>query len=291
MGNLHHGDAPFILFSKCLRELDWVQFAGVTAELGFDGVDLTVRRGGHVEPERVEQDLPEAVRIIRAAGLQIPMISTDIVNADDPLAERVLRTAASLGITHYRLGAFYYSVKLSIEEDLRRMERTLSKLAALSEKHNIVANFQNHSLDSDLGVQFGHYFGSTIWDLSGVLRSIDSPWIGAQYDIGHATIECTRSWAVGMDLLLPHIKSLHVKDFVWEKQACGWEPVPVPIGHGMVDYARFFGMVRQAKLAVPIVVYVGYPIGSRSTGYDLSTIQQELLRLRALAHGGTHERA
>ena len=44
---------------------DYNEMSKVVAEMGFDGVDLTVRPQGHVLPERVEADLPKAVEAIR----------------------------------------------------------------------------------------------------------------------------------------------------------------------------------------------------------------------------------
>jgi hypothetical protein len=63
-------------FSKHLQWLGWEQMAETAAELGFDGIDLTVREGGHVLPERVKEDLPKVAAIVRKAGLDIPMRKT-----------------------------------------------------------------------------------------------------------------------------------------------------------------------------------------------------------------------
>src|SRR4051794_43589 len=86
------------VFSKHLQWApaydDMAEFA---AEAGFDGVDLTVRAGGHVLPERVASDLPRAVGAVRKAGLQVPMITAGIVDAESPHAEEILRTASVLG--------------------------------------------------------------------------------------------------------------------------------------------------------------------------------------------------
>ncbi|MGB4958710.1 MAG: twin-arginine translocation signal domain-containing protein, partial [Saprospiraceae bacterium] len=48
------------IFSKHLHFLDYYEAGTVAAELGFDGVDLTVRPKGHVLPENVKTDLPKA---------------------------------------------------------------------------------------------------------------------------------------------------------------------------------------------------------------------------------------
>src|SRR5690606_1751536 len=53
------------IFSKSLHFLDHQRMAESAAKVGFDGVDLTVRPGGHVDPEKVSTDLPKAVEQIR----------------------------------------------------------------------------------------------------------------------------------------------------------------------------------------------------------------------------------
>jgi sugar phosphate isomerase/epimerase len=50
------------IFSKHLEFLEGEELAKGAKEIGFDGIDLAVRKGGHVEPERVRQDLPGADR-------------------------------------------------------------------------------------------------------------------------------------------------------------------------------------------------------------------------------------
>ena len=43
--------------------------AAVAKEIGFDGVELTVRPKGHVLPENARRDLPKAVAAIKEHGL------------------------------------------------------------------------------------------------------------------------------------------------------------------------------------------------------------------------------
>src|SRR5688500_11924668 len=57
------------VFSKHLQWLPFADVGPVIAESGFRAVDLTVRPGGHVLPERVEDDLPRAVETLRRSGL------------------------------------------------------------------------------------------------------------------------------------------------------------------------------------------------------------------------------
>src|ERR1035437_6636398 len=77
-------------FSKPVPQLDWRAVAQSAKRAGFGGIDLTVRRGGHVLPERAAEDLPKAVAAIREEGLEVPMITAELISADDPTAEPIL---------------------------------------------------------------------------------------------------------------------------------------------------------------------------------------------------------
>ncbi|MFC1766504.1 sugar phosphate isomerase/epimerase, partial [Planctomycetota bacterium] len=102
------------LFSKHLHWLDYPGMARVAATLGVDGLDLTVRPRGHVEPQRVKEDLPRAVTAMRATGLEIDMMTTAIQDPQDPLTHEVLATAADLGwglalLIHHGFLAWIYA--------------------------------------------------------------------------------------------------------------------------------------------------------------------------------------
>src|SRR5688500_19517193 len=71
------------IFSKHLQFLNYHDMAEAAAEMGFDGVDVTVRPKGHVLPERVENDLPKAVEAIRKVGFVPLMMTTAVQDAGD----------------------------------------------------------------------------------------------------------------------------------------------------------------------------------------------------------------
>src|ERR1700686_3447383 len=73
------------IFSKHLQFVQGDDLARTAAEIGFDAIDITVRKGGHVEPERVGPELPGLVATIRKHGLEVPMSTTDIVDTSSPM--------------------------------------------------------------------------------------------------------------------------------------------------------------------------------------------------------------
>jgi len=251
------GPFRFSVFSKHLQAFNYHELAQVVAESGFDGVDITVRAKGHVVPENVEADLPKALAAAREAGISIYMIVTLINDADDPLTERILKTASSLGITQYRMDWLYYDENIPINENLKVIQRKLVKLAKLNEKYKIRGEYQNHSGKYTPN----SYFGSAIWDLNTVLKNINSPWLGSQYDVMHAHVEGAYSWETGLKLISPFITSLAVKDFYWHKKQDKWATEVVPVGEGMIDYNYYFELLNRYKIVCPVTMHYEYPMG------------------------------
>lgn len=254
------------IFSKHLQWLDYSAMASAVAEMGFEGIDLTVRPEGHVLPERVHEDLPKAVEIIRKAGLNVYMITTAIASADEPFADTILKTAGSLGIAYYRTGWISYDEKLSMPDNLKRIQGQLTQLAALNKKYAIRGQYQNHS---------GANFGSPLWDLWTVLKAIDSPWIGSQYDILHATVEGANSWPLGLRLLKSYIGTMDIKDFHWVKKEGKWISETTPLGEGMVDLKRYFSLLKEHAIQGPFSVHYEYPLGGAQDGASVITIKKE----------------
>ncbi len=106
------------IFSKHLQWLDYEAMADTATQLGFDGIDLTVRSKGHVLPENVTKDLPRAVNAIRKAGLKADLLTTSITSVEEPYTEAILKTAGELGIKTYRTGWLTYKPGVPVLKQL-----------------------------------------------------------------------------------------------------------------------------------------------------------------------------
>ncbi len=254
------------IFSKQMHWLDYPQLAATAAGLGFDGVDLTVRPDGHVLPERVATDLPKAVEAVRKAGLEVYMLTTALTETASPHAEAILKTAAGLGISNYRTGWLDYEPTLDVPRNLEIFRKKLAGLAALNKKYCIRGEYQNHA---------GTHLGGAVWDLWMVLKDIDPEWLGCQYDVRHAAVEGANSWPLGMQLLQSHIRTLDVKDFRWAEKDGKWTAESVPLGEGMVNFPKYFGLVKTYNLPGPISLHLEYPLGGAENGAKTLTIPRE----------------
>jgi len=254
------------IFSKHLQFLTYEELASAAADLGFDGVDLTVRPGGHVEPELVRQMLPRAVEAMQKKSLLALMMTTAVTDASHSLTKPILETAGQQGIKLYRTGWLPYPAEQPVPAVQWQYQQQLTELARLNERYGLAGAYQNHA---------GGNFGAGVWDLYQVLQAVRSPFMGCQYDIRHATVEGGMSWPSALRAMLPHIRFLGIKDFVWEKRNGRWQVVNVPLGQGMVDFPALFKTLNQAGLRVPISLHLEYPLGGADQGSRTLTIPRQ----------------
>lgn len=238
------------VFSKPLQWLDYDSLADVLAEAGAEGIDLSVRPGGHVLPEKVEIDLPKAYEAARKKGLRIDMIVTGIVRSDEKYTEAILKTASSLGIKYYRLGYINYDDTLGIWGTLQKYKPDLRKLEEMNRKYGIHGAYQNHT---------GTRVGGPVWDLYELMKDLDPQFIGCQYDVRHGVVEGGSSWVNGFKLIEPWIKCTDFKDFRWANTNGKWNPESVPAGEGMVNFDEYFKLVKKYDVPGPISIHYEYP--------------------------------
>ncbi|MFT7420560.1 MAG: sugar phosphate isomerase/epimerase [Arcticibacterium sp.] len=243
---------PICIFSKHLQWLDFEDVGKYVRDLGFDGVDLAVRRKGHVLPEEVEIVLPRAIELIKKSGVEVPMMATNIADEDSPYALSVIRTAAAHGIEFYRMAYINFDNSMSMEANLLSIRSSMEKLATLNEKHGIKASYQNHA---------GTALGSAIWDMWYVLKEMESTYVGLQFDVRHAVVEGGKSWENEMRLAKDFTNCTVLKDFHWEKLSNGkWDIKNVPMGEGMVDFDTYFEHYKNFNFQGPISVHIEYPM-------------------------------
>ena len=255
-------DYRICAFEKFLQDLSYDQLADTIAELGFVGIEATVRNKGHVLPERVEEDLPKLVEALKKRNLEVTTMASDVLSPAQPLTEKVLRTAAGLGIKSYRMGYYQYDLGQPIAGQLDEIRPRLQELAALNRELGIGALYQNHS-----GAK---YVGATLWDLYLLLKEIPADQIGSAFDIRHATIEAGLSWPVLYQVVKPHIRAVFVKDFQWK----GRKAEHMPLGSGRID-PTFFSMLKRDRFAGPISLHVEY-LPRKGTEANIDALRRDL---------------
>ncbi len=262
---------PICAFIKFLQSMSYDDLAAAIAELGFDGIEATVRNGGHVLPERAEDDLPKLVEALNKHSLKINVMASSVGSVEEPHTEKVLRTAARLGVKRYRLAGYKYDLNRPVVDQLKELKPVISDLAAFNHELGIQGVYQNHSGSKNVG--------AAIWDLHQLIQDERPEDIGIAYDIRHATVEGGLCWPINFNLMQPHLGAVYVKDFRWD----GRRAFNVPLGTGQVDPA-FFKQLRQSDYHGPISLHVEY---LREAGIDenLAALKTDLKTLHELLAG------
>ncbi len=234
---------------------------------GFEGVDLTVRPGGHVLPERAAEDLPRAIEALTAQGVQ---------GADDhdrpDLGERAGRATAAAGggaerrASSSRPGYWRYSASPDVRAQVAETGKALEGLAALARDCGIEMGFHNHQA----------YIGAALWDIAPFIDRLDARWAGYYFDPRHAVAEGGGgAWKAATHLVAPRLKMVAVKDCRWVKSPKGWEIENCPLGEGQVDWTFVGKALTDARFTGPISLHLEYEIPS-GTKHTLDAAKRDL---------------
>ncbi|MEJ7592512.1 MAG: TIM barrel protein [Planctomycetaceae bacterium] len=231
----------FVLFTDNLADLSIQEACRAAKQAGFDGLDLTLRPAGHVQPENAEQGLAEAHSIADEEGVSIPMVSTGVTAADAPFAEDVI-AAAHRRIRSIKLGYWRYEPFGSLAKQLDEARRKLEGIVALARRYHIRPCLHVHS-----GPILSN--GPLLYLL---LKDFPPADVGAYVDPMHMSYEGAGSgWEMTLDLLAPWVALVGVKNYLLaptERDQYGQQRFQVkyaPLADGIAPLPQFFQRLKQ----------------------------------------------
>jgi sugar phosphate isomerase/epimerase len=249
------------------------EMADAIAQAGFDGVEVTARKKeSYIQPDKAAEELARLKEVLAKRNLEITILTTDIVKADDPIAEPMLRAAAKLGIKRYRLGFFRYDLSKPIVPQLMALQPVIREIAAMNRDIGIAGMWQNHA-GADM-------VGATVWDMHSLIKEYPASVLGCVFDIRHATAEAGEAWPIYFDLMKPHLSALSVKDFRWDS---GPKSVHTQLGKGRVD-PKFFKAVKKSEFRGPISLHVEY-LTKGSAQENVAALKRDFATLRSWLAG------
>jgi sugar phosphate isomerase/epimerase len=229
-------------FTKSFRDWPIAAVAHRFKQIGLDGMDLTVRRGGHVEPKDAAEQLPLAAKASLEAGTEILIITTDITEPN-PQAEAVLAAAAKLGITHAKLGYYIYKPFGTLAKQMDVVRKQLAAVVKLFKPYGVLPCVHIHS-----GADIPSH-GTMLYEL---IRDFPPGDIGAYVDMLHMVYEGGGDgWHQGLDLLAPWITLVAVKNFALEaskRDKLGqmrWQHKVVPLADGVSPIPDYVAVLKQ----------------------------------------------
>jgi sugar phosphate isomerase/epimerase len=84
-------------------------------------------------------------------------------------------------------------------------------------------------------------------------------------------------------MALPRLKMVAAKDFYWAKEKGRWRVKWCPLGEGMVDWPRFFGILAEAGWSGPVSLHVEYdpPDEPAAIAKDLQFLKAQVAKAYA----------
>jgi L-ribulose-5-phosphate 3-epimerase len=240
-------------FSQNLIKVPYPELGMIAQQIGYEGVDVTVMDGGHVNPHITNVDLVRAFESVRGAGLEVPMITTTITTTNDQTAYPILAITGHTQVHLYRLGFWPYATPnaaLDIPRRLAQVRNDLANLLALGRSYQMTAMFPNRA---------GSFVGEALWDAQAIIGDMDPQWIGYYFDPSQATAEGGVSgWEIALRLALPRLKAVAVQDFTWTKAGNNWKMQMCPMGEGVVDWPAFFKILADTRFTGPVSIHMEY---------------------------------
>ena len=207
-----------IVFTKSFDDAPVDRLADAVAGTGADGADLVVRDGQTVTPAQ-PQRIGDVAKALQANGLELGMVSTDLLVGDD-LADRVIGAAADAGVRYVRPGFYKYDPHRGYRRTVDDTRRDLAGLAKVAARHGVTLALQLHH-------KTVHTSAALALEL---LRDLDD--VRLYIDPGNQVKEGSEDWRMHLDLVLDRVVCIGVKNAGWYERDGTWVPEWQPLVSG-----------------------------------------------------------
>jgi sugar phosphate isomerase/epimerase len=160
-----------IVFTKIWNTPTIDELGKRVAGLGLDGVELPVRPGFQVTPDRAFAELPTAAAALRSHGVEIVTI------ASEP-TEAIIRACGAAGVPTIRTMA-RIDMTIGYRESVKRLQEEYQRLTPLLLDAGVRIGVQNHC---------GYYVGSAV-GLIDLVAPLDPKAVGIVLDFAHCALE------------------------------------------------------------------------------------------------------
>ena len=162
---------------------------------------------GHINPERVGQELPAFVNRVRSHGLRVTQVKGPPITDVNASAEAIIGAAAQAGITHYSLGGYTYDLAKPLASQIDAIKSRVERFVRLNQKHRITLVYDT--------VPGPDSVGGVVLDMLSVMREFDPRYIGFHWDTGHMALHGDGMWETLMRLAGPYIAAVGWRDRGW----------------------------------------------------------------------------
>jgi sugar phosphate isomerase/epimerase len=212
------------------RALTIEELISLAARAGLQSIELPFALLHDLAPERLAR-----LRDLLVESRLTPVLDTDV--ADLANLEQAIPAAAAIGATALRVlaspvlegnrGAFAQDWSGYLESVIAR----LRAVRPLAEEKGVTIAVENHQ---DL----------TTSDLLSILHEVGGPCVGVAFDPVNAYVVAEDPFAA-LPQLAPHIRTIHLSDFLAYPTREGWRLVRCALGEGDFNLRRFLALAEE----------------------------------------------
>ncbi len=193
-----------VRFTKYWRGLSIGEMGERAAMLGYDGLDLAVRRGHPINPDNVAGELADAVKQWGSMGVACPMISTEteVVDAKAPMTRTLFEAAGAAGVSGIKIGYFHYNPGDDFDAAFDAARHALEEFEALSARTGVRTLCHTHS---------GLLIGSNCAGMRQLLAGLDPARVGCYADLGHLALN-GEDVLMALPMVRSHLAAIGAKD-------------------------------------------------------------------------------
>jgi len=237
--------SSIIVFEKPIQTLEYDRMGEILAKMEVQGIEATIRKGGHIAQEEAEEEVPKMVAALAENGQKALIAATNVSEANAE-SEKFLRILKANGITKYRSNYYRYDLKKEMLPQVKENAAKLKDLAAMNKEIGLQSLYQIHS-----GYK---YAGAMSWDAALMFDGIDPDYAAIAYDLRHFRADSGLSWKTALATVKKYIRSIYVKDAVWEGKRSN-KLKNVPLDTGFVD-KETFDAVRKGHKPMPVSLHM-----------------------------------
>lgn len=236
------------VFTKPWRELSLPDLARHIQALGFDLIELPVRPGFQVEPEKIERDLPAAVKVLGAHGVRVLNVTADMPLND----ERLYSACAEAGIGMNRVMFWQRDMDYWTAEAEAR--RRLDAALPFCEHYDFQIGIQNHS---------GRFVPVNEMGMYNLVKDYDPRHVAAVWDPAHNALEGMNSDSA-LDVLAPHLCVVNLKNAYWrrvsgpEAEIAEWKIYWTSGAQGRASWSKVIAKLKTIDYRGPICFSAEY---------------------------------
>ncbi len=202
----------FHFFTKPFVGLSYQEIAKHVAALGYDGVEVPIRKKEIREGADVIDEIPKMVEAYRNEKLDVVTLTTDIIDVSKASrTEEILRAAQKCGVKRFRMGWYRYDNTKPIWPQLDSFRAKFHDLITLAKEIGIQPTYQNHS-----GAKMA---GAGVWDIAMLMKDYPASDVAWAFDMMHAKVEGGLSWPTEFALARDRLAAVQFKNYVWENNA------------------------------------------------------------------------